>query len=97
MPLPLSRRAVCARACVCASVYVMGLCLDVQCVRLRVCVLFRVYSCPCACVCVVCMRRACACLRCMYAFARAALELQAAWHMTNLSNWCDRPAIIVVR
>ena len=24
-------------------------------------------------------------------------ELQAAWHMTNLSNWCDRPAIIVVR
>ena len=57
--------------CVCALPCMWCcLCLDVRCMRVCVCAWVCVYVYVCAHV-RVCMRGVCACLRCMYAFARA--------------------------
>ena len=89
--------------CVCARV----------CVRFRVCVAAFVLTCgvsACLCVCVcVCVFvcSACACV-CVSVYVRAHVLACGVYmhshlahahlsNLSNLSNWCDRPAIIVVR
>ena len=76
--------------CVAAFVLASGVC---ACVCVLPCMF--VHSCVCAwCVCSVCVDAVC-----MYAFECAvcvyeSCRLLGTCTLTNLSNWCDRPAII---